>query len=127
MTVCFIHCALVALLNVDLFGIIPHRTTHVACLLLRLASNDIQNKSIAWHFLVIFNFDDIADLDTCPVTPLEALVSSLNYKFLNRLTVDDISCFSKSFVFPKIEDTRNEQTAADHNNAMTIILYITRA
>ena len=105
MTIGFVHCSLIALLEVDLLCIIPHTTSHVTCLLFVLASNNVQYESINWHLLIIFDFDDISNLDISPVTPFEALVSSLDNKLFNRLSVNDVASLSQSFVFPKVQNS----------------------
>ena len=105
MTISFVHCSLVALLEVDLLCIVPHATSHVTCLFFVLATNDVQYQSITRHLLIIFDFDDITNLDISPVTPFETLVSSLDNKLFNRLSVNDVASLSQSFVFPKVQNS----------------------
>ena len=105
MTIGFVHCSLITLFEVDLLCIVPHTTSHVACLLLVFASNNVQYESIAGHLLIIFDFDDISDLDTSPVPPFETLMSSLDNKLFNRLSVYDVACLSQSFVFPEVQNS----------------------
>ena len=105
MIVRFIHGPLITLLQVDFLGVVPHASPLVAGLLFLLASDDVQYQGVTWHLLVIFDFDDIANLDVGPITPLEAFVPLCEDEFLNWLVVDVVGSLTEFLVVPQVEYT----------------------
>ena len=100
MTICLVHGALVALLQINSLSIVPHASSLVAGLFILLAPYDVKNQGVTRHLLVVLDFDDISNLNICPIAPMKAFVALCEDKFLYRLAVDVVRGLSKFLIVP---------------------------
>ena len=122
-----VHGALVASLERRGLVVVPEATSLVACLVLDLASHDVQDEGVARDFLVRFNLNYVTGLDAAPVGDLEALVALGEDEFLEGLAVDFLSRLLQFLVVEEVEAACGDDGGDSDENDMRVVGCLTLA
>ena len=88
----------------------------IASLVFSFAPDNIKNERVAWYFLILFDLDDVACLDTPPISDLKALVPLCEYKLLHRLGIDLVGRLFEVPVVDEVEEACSNEGGTSNEN-----------
>ena len=120
-----VHCALVTAFQRGDLLVIPETAALVACLVLGLAADNVEDQSVTGNFLVGLDFDDVARLNGAPVGDLEALVALGENELLDGLAVHFFSSLLELFVVKEVEAASGDDGSHSDEDDVRVVCGLT--